>query len=217
MPLSANADGTDFTLKYLEGTSRKKAPGSEGWLKLDSNSVIGIGDSVKTLEDGRLELQISDRLLRIGTGTLIAISDSNIEYNMPEKTIELISGELWSMFISKEDVNRGLLLPKANVYGGDFDARFSVGDDGTAEIKVYSGEADITRRLIPVIDSIETDDGADSTDITDHTPESWSVTLDSNEKLILSSSGEIIFRGPFSPDDPDEQTDWVRWNKDRAR
>ena len=185
-------------------------------MKLDSNSVIGVGDSVKTLDDGRLELRISDDIYRIGANTLIAIPESDTGQSGEGKTVNLISGEMWSVFELSSGLRQSLFLPKAEVLGTDFVARFSVGDDGTSEIKVYSGKIEISRRLIPVIDSIETDDGDDSTNITEHTPESWSVTLDTGEKLIISSRGEIIYRSSFGPDDPDENIEWVRWNKDRS-
>ncbi len=214
-PLFAIAEETDIPLNYLEGTSRKKTSGSEGWLKLDSDSKIGIGDSVKTLEDGKLEFRISDGIFRMGANTLITISPGDSrEYN-DGKAMNLIAGELWTIINSVNDRRQGIFLPHASVFGADFVARFSAGDDGTAEIKIYEGELEISRLVISTTDSTDVDIDNDTAGDGETLPESWSMTLESGEKLIISSRGEITYRNPFSPDDPDENTDWVRWNKDR--
>lgn len=214
-PLFVNAEEVDIPLNYLEGMSRKKTPGSEGWLKLDSNSKIGIGDSVKTLKDGMLEFRISDGIFRMGSNTLITISRGDSREYGDGKAMNLIAGELWSVNDPDNDQRHGIFLPHASGFGADFVARFSAGDDGTTEIKIYEGELEISRLVISMTDSTDIESDNDTAGDGGILPESWSMTLESGEKLIISSRGEIICRNPFGPDDPDENTDWIRWNKDR--
>lgn len=99
--------------------------------------------------------------------------------------------------------------------------RISVGNDSTCQIKAYDG------RLIVFFTTIGS--SADSVNSSRY-PE-WnarksacdlsmsekSLVVGSQQKLILNSYGEIAYMGPFSPDDIDEKTDWVKWNQSRDK
>ncbi len=41
------------------------------------------------------------------------------------------------------------------------------------------------------------------------------ILLETIQKIIITSGREIVFHGDFNSDDLDEDTEWVRWNKER--
>ena len=185
-------------------------------MTIDSSSTISIDDSVKTLEDGRLEIGIFDGSTnRIGANTLVLIIKGDIPQSGGEITVELIYGELWTFIDSDSELFGGILMPGAIIGGENFTARFSAGDDGTGEIKLYDGELIVSRRLTVTNDSTDTEKSDETEAKEEIESEIWTEVLKPGEKIITSSRGNVIYRGSFSPDDPDEDTDWVRWNKDR--
>jgi hypothetical protein len=91
----------------------------------------------------------------------------------------------------------------------------AVGRDGTVELKAYQG---LARVEFTGLDSL-----VDSSNAVNFphlaAPEAAgklaAVTVQSQEKLLLTSSGKIVYEGPFSATDIDEETSWVEWNKAR--
>jgi hypothetical protein len=97
--------------------------------------------------------------------------------------------------------------------------RMTVGSDSSAEIKVYRGF------IYVIFDSISS--AADSNNARTY-PEynvekmygnlrlaAKTMVIQSFQKLIVSSAGDIAYRGAFGADDPDELAAWVQWNRIR--
>ena len=199
------------SINYLEGVARVRKPGSEGWLKVEESAIISAGDSVKTLADSRAEVRLTDNnTMRIGSSTTVGIADS------AEAAIE--SGEIW-MVVGQVDriVSMRIKSPvtRAEIRGAV--ARFSVGQDGSAEIKVYDGQIDL--KILPVTvepESTSFDSASyEAADTLEAIAPEKEVLLEENRKIIVTSGGEIVFQGAFDIDDLDEDTDWVRWNMAR--
>jgi hypothetical protein len=201
------------SIDYLEGAARVRKAGSEGWLKIGESAIISAGDSVMTLADSRAEIRLADSyIIRIGSSTIIGIADTT--------DVTLASGEIWTT-IKQIDQFPGMRI-ESPVLVAEIEeaiARFSVGKDGSTEIKVYDGQ--IRLSILPVVaepDSASSDsisyETADMPEIT--APES-KILLETNQKIIVTSVGEVVFHGDFDRHDLDEDIEWVRWNIDRDK
>ncbi len=207
-----NASGT-ASITYLEGVARVRKPGSEGWLKVAESAVISAGDSAKTLANSRAEIQLIDNnVIRIGSSTIIGIGEKG--------ELTLRSGEIWTV-ISRVGQIPSMMIKSPVIIAEIREAisRFSVGEDGSTEIKVYNGQIDI--RVLPVTvepESLSSDsifhEAADTLEAVTGEKE---VLLGAGHKIIVTSGAEIVFHAPFGPNDSDEDTDWVRWNIDRDK
>lgn len=214
--LAATSDGQEVkfdvaSVTYLEGVARVRKPGSEGWLKIEESAIISAGDSLKTLADSRAEIILTDiNIMRIGSSTVIGIGGSL------EVAIE--SGEIWTAIEQAGQVTSMTIRSPVTIAEiGEAVARFSVGRDGSTEIKVYEGRIDL--KILPVTVQPEPLT-SDSTYYYDaHAVEAdigeKEVSLEASSKIVITSNGEIVFQGTFGVDDIDEDVEWVRWNRDR--
>lgn len=200
-----------------EGTARKHISDSEGWLALEPGTLLEPGDSIKTLEDSRIEFSIA------GNGIYRLGSESTV-YLTPWVILkpELISGDMWwtDFYSGPQDDLLQVILPNSHVSAQNVAARFLAGNECTTEIKVYNGNLKLRGRKYYIYDEkppLEESERhpCDIEPAENDSLSDYSVTLESGQKLILSSKGYIIYQGQFSADDPDEDTDWVRWNKER--
>ncbi len=198
-------------INNLEGVARVRKAGSEGWLKIGESTIISAGDSAMTLADSRAEIRLADSyIIRIGSSTIIGIADT--------ADVTLTSGEIWTT-IEKIDQLPGMRI-ETSVLVAEIQeaiARFSVGKDGSTEIKVYDGQ--IRLSILPVVaepDSASSDSiSYETADMLEITVPEKKILLETTQKIIISSGGEIVFHGDFDRDDLDEDIDWVRWNKER--
>ena len=198
-------------LTYLEGAARVRKPGSEGWLKIEESAIVSAGDSVRSLADSRAEIKLVDNyIIRIGSSTIIGIGEA--------AEVTLQSGEIWAAIKPIEQLgDMKIRSPVTIAEIGEAVARFSVGKDGSTEIRVYDGQIDL--RILPAkvepesesSDSISND--AADTPVAEIGEEE--VLLEANHKIIVTSGGEIVYHSAFGSNDLDEDTDWVRWNKER--
>ncbi len=199
------------SLTYLEGAARVRKPGSEGWLKNEESAVVSAGDSVRSLADSRAEIKLADNyIIRIGPLTIIGIDDA--------EEVTLQSGDIWTVIEPIEQPgSMKIKSPITIAEIGEAVARFSVGEDGSTEIKVYDGQIDL--RILPARTEPESESSDsisnEATDTTDAVIGEEEILLGANHKIIVTSGGEIVYHSAFGSDDLDEDTDWVRWNKER--
>ncbi len=201
------------SITYLEGVARVRKPGSEGWLKVGESAIISAGDSVKTLANSRAEIGLKDNyIIRIGSSTIIGIVDA--------AEVTLKSGEIWTAIEQVEQITSMTIkspVTTAEIRGAV--ARFSVGEDGSTEIKVYNGQIEL--KILPVMvepESARSDSiSYDGTQAAEADIGEKEVVLGANHKIVVTSGGEIVFQGAFSRDDLDEDNDWVKWNMARDK
>ncbi len=201
------------SITYLEGVARVRKPGSEGWLKVGESAVISAGDSVKTLANSRAEIGLKDNyIIRIGSSTIIGIVDA--------AEVTLKSGETWTAMEQVEQITSMTIkspVTTAEIRGAV--ARFSVGEDGSTEIKVYNGQIEL--KILPVMvepESAPSDSiSYDGTQTAEADIGEKEVVLGANHKIVVTSGGGIVFQGAFSRDDLDEDNDWVKWNMARDK
>jgi hypothetical protein len=182
-------------------------------LKIEESAIVSAGDSVRSLADSRAEIKLVDNyIIRIGSSTIIGIGEA--------AEVTLQSGEIWAAIKPIEQL--GSLKIRSPVTIAEIReavARFSVGEDGSTEIKVYEGQIDL--RILPVIEQPESESSDsisdEATDTLDTVISEEKILLGADHKIVVTSGGEIVYHSAFGSDDPDEDTDWVRWNKDRDR
>ncbi len=192
----------------IDGTARVRRQGSEGWLTADMTTSVAIEESIKTLEESRAEIKTRFGLFRLGPLTEIKFARADMNGSVD---LNIVSGHIWSVDNgpaagSEIAISSPVLLcrPVGAVCG------FSVGVDGTTELKVYRGRIEVEghpEKMIPE-DSLETAAAP---------PENWTMTLQADQKLIVTSRGNIAFNGAFHPDDPDESSPWIQWNLNRGQ
>lgn len=217
MPLCLIAEESarqDIALRYLEGTVRLQKPESEGWMTAESSMVLVPGDKIQTSNESRAELAIAaDKSIRIDQNSTIALKKYPDSLSILPTTINLVQGDFWGQF-SGLDTLFELVCPlksgnSLNLKCPDTTFaifRIGIGADSTFEARLYDGTM--------IIFFSKPDSLRDSLN-SGYYHSSNSVLLKSSEKILISSSGKIVFKGAFSPDDIDEKTEWVEWNKTR--
>lgn len=199
------------SLTYLEGAARVRKPGSEGWLKIEESESVSAGDSVRSLSDSRAEIKLADNyIIRIGSSTIIGIDGA--------ADMTLQSGDIWAVIRPTERLGSMMIRSPVTIAEiGDAVARFSVGKDGSTEIKVYDGQIDLRILLARIEEESESSDSISEgpADTLDAVIGEEEILLEANHKIIVTSAGKIVHHSAFGSNDLDEDTDWVRWNKER--
>ena len=210
-------------ITFVDGKVRIQRPGSEGWIKVAAKDVLGVGESLKTWEKSQAVLNLAqNQVLRISS-----LSSVKLDSISPD-IVTGVLGNFWlnlkisdvkpmtKMRVSTSEWTLNVALDSAllkSIY------RMTVGRDGSTEIKVYDGliKVDFTPMLIT--SNLSEPAIKKDTSKTEEKPraitESWSISLGKMQRAIVSSTGAVVENGTFDPNDSDEKSDWVTWNKDR--
>ena len=102
--------------------------------------------------------------------------------------------------------------------------RLSVGSDSLTKLKVYSGEVHITnapdkkKELTPkFLVPREVPGPVEIPGPTEVTVDEWLYIVKAMQQITLDKTGKVVSKGIFGVNDPDENSDWIRWNKSRDR
>jgi hypothetical protein len=204
----------DITINYIDGTVRIQKPESEGWMTAETSKVLAHGDKIQTSKKSRAELTITaNAIIRIDQNSTIGVNKQTDSLPISETLAKLGPGDFWGRFsgldssfklVSPLKSSSSLTLTFPDTAFTRF--RISIGTDSTFEARQYSGTM--------VLSFSKPDSVRDSLNIENNQIEN-SVFLKSSEKILVTSSGKIVFKGVFSPEDIDEKTEWVDWNKTR--
>jgi hypothetical protein len=204
----------DVAINYLEGTVRVQKPESEGWMTAESTMALVPGDKIQTSKKSRAELALAAHtIIRIDQNSTLDINKQTDSLLINPIFVQLTQGDFWGRILSPDSAFELICpLKSGNSIALTFSdtassiCRISIGPDSTFEARVYGGAIALT---FSKPDSIR--DSLNS--LYYLTPNS--ALLKSSEKILLTSSGRMVFKGTFSPEDKDEKTDWVDWNKTR--
>jgi hypothetical protein len=227
LPKAQENAPSKYSMSYIDSTVRVQKPESEGWVTAESSMTLIPGDKVQTADKSKAELRTpSGGILRFDQNSSIWLRNPEDSLNSTFNKLQLIEGDFW-INIARRDSSISLaVLPKiGNVVIIPLPEttatvlRISVGTDSTFEVKAYSG---LTR-----LDFNEIDSTADLLNRQSYPRDigykrsqedstgNYSIILNPNQKVIATSSGKIVFKGEFTPNDIDEKCDWVEWNKGR--
>jgi len=225
-PAAAVEKTAGIKLLYSEGRTLIQRNGSQGWVAADSNDFVTPGYKIRTEHGSRAEFELPGKtILRLGQSSGFSFADSSRATPADSlKTLGELVGDFWiSGFGSPEGLTcriecplkEGTIIISSENSISPTIFRMAVGRDGTVELKAYQG---LARVEFTGLDSL-----VDSSNAVNFphlaAPEAAgklaAVTVQSQEKLLLTSSGKIVYEGPFSATDIDEETSWVEWNKAR--
>jgi len=226
-PMFAQTDSSQAVrVSYKEGTVRVRKPASEGWLTADSGTILIAQDKISTGENSRASLEfLNGQKVRLGSATTLSYSSARSADSLPAFRFFPGPGDIWvnfgSMPVSQSiacaaHFRKGSALMVPGLHSLPAISRMEIGVDSTMELKVYRGAINVSfESLEPAIDSLNSMKFPEYNNPEDHGDIHLSeraIMIFSYQKLILTSSGEIVFVGAFAPSDPDELTDWVDWN-----
>ena len=220
-----DADSSKLSISYLEGTVRVQMPESEGWLAASDSITLDFGEKLQASKSSIAELKIDLRLaLRLDQNSIIgAINDLDSSTGI-NNICNLLQGDFWI----NSKIKTGYIGLICALKSGQLSfvaipdsfpaiARYCVATDSTVEARAYRGSLAIVFERNPTDgDSVNTKYfvyQAEKSNLAPPFPNT--IMLDSGEKILIASSGKIVYLGAFSTEDIDENTDWVKWNKDR--
>jgi len=211
---------------FVEGSARKQKVTEEEWHRVLVDSTVISGERVRTFSESRAELEIA-RLDRVRmaprtTIDILKLYEETVEQER-ESAIVLQSGELWAHVGKKSGAKRfSITTPVAAAAITGTTLRLSVGADSSTELRVYAGEVVLSR--VVGQDSIrsahpgaphQVPGPAEVAAPREVTLEEWRLIVRSMQRVRVDGRGEVVQSGSFSPEDPDEQSDWVNWNRAR--
>jgi hypothetical protein len=225
---SQDGSGSGARIAFTEGTVRIQRPGSEGWLEADSGAILVEGERLSTREDSRAGIEFLDgQVMRLGPGTMLSLTSSPSSDSVSTDFIfHPGPGDIWVNFGSiavtrsiacSAQFKKGLALAVPFLDSIPAIFRMEIGTDSTVELKVYRGLLFLRfAELEPASDSLNSANFPEY-----NAPKIYgdirlgerTLVIKSYQKLVLTSKGEIVFKGGFAQSDPDEQISWVDWNR----
>jgi hypothetical protein len=211
---------------YIDGQVKRKASSVEEWTSAPVNTEILSGDRVRTFLDSRAELDLAQLdIIRLAPRTevdIIRLYEETREKQVATQ-IHLAEGEIWGSIGKIEtgtEFDVSAPIAAAAITGTVF--RLKVETDSTTQLKVYSGEVQITNTMekkepttidSPVPRQIE--GPRQIAPPHEVSVEEWMVIIQSMQQITIDKLGRIISQGSFSHKDRDEKDKWVLWNKKR--
>ena len=210
---------------YADGQVRRKPADVESWQDAPVNTSVLSGDKVRTYRQSRAEVDLSQLdMVRLAPRTIIDII--KLYEETKEKTVQteikIEQGEIWASVNDTEKKTKfdvSSPIAAAAITGTLF--RMSVGTDSTTQLKVYTGEVNITNAphrtdltpssLIPR----EVPGPREIPGPREVTVEEWMYIVRSMQQVTIDRQGKVVSKGAFNSGDRDETSEWVRWNKQR--
>jgi len=213
-------------IKYTESSVRIQKPASEGWLTADTGTVLSAQDKIATGDDSRGIVEIFDsQIVRLGPrSTLLYTGVDSLGPTMAP-TFYAGAGDLWANLGATD--NHHLIEYIAHFRNGVakiapiFDSlpaifRAEIGADSSLELKIYRGAIHIALGSLGAVsdspNTLKFPEYNAAGIYGDALAAEHAFIISSYQKIILTSSGEIVYKGAFASTDPDEQTLWVKWN-----
>jgi len=210
---------------YAEGQVKKKPSVSPAWQNAPVNTEVVSGDMVRTYPQSQAELNLLQLdVIRLAPKTTIDIVKlyQETKEKRVKTEIKLQQGQLWAAVhevTAQTDFDIAAPVAAAAITGTILQMR--VDSDTTTQLKVYKGEVHITnapertdlqpRSLKPTqVPGPHPIPGPHQVGV-----EEWMYIVKAMQQVTISKKGAIVSMGDFSNADPDEKSDWVKWNKKR--
>ena len=189
--ISLSETNNGLRIKFsTENEVRVQKAGSEGWLDINPNYELLSGDKISTLEESSALINIYMHLsLQLGPFSLVEFT--------ADSSANMIFIKQGSTILMASQSSRNIISIRTPVSILEFvscQSDIMVGNDGSTEIKVFTGEINLT--TVPNYDTTQTD----STAITQSIEEPVNLVINRNEKIVITSWGTIVFHDEFIPD-----------------
>lgn len=217
-------------ITFLEGKAQKKKAVSTDWINAHVQSKVKTGEKIKTLDRSKAELEINwDTVIRLSENTIVDLVKLLKNVNKKfEANIDVDQGEVWASVDKLNDESTftiGDSIARAEIRGTTF--RYSHSDKGT-QLKVYSGVVKIDavhkvegphEVLAPhkVIPPHEVSGPSEVSGPHKVSMEKWTVIVKSMQEVNISNGLTKPEVKNFKSSDPNEQSEWIQWNKERDK
>jgi len=216
---------------YADGQVKKSRVDQENWENAPVNTEVVSGDKVRTYRESRAELDLASLdIIRLAPRTIIDVVKLYEETKEKKvaTSIQVEQGELWAS-VHEVDMNTefDISAPVAAAAITGTVLRMKVNDDTTTQIKVYNGEVEVSGKMLQQEESSQTQPQS----LAPHevqgpqeipgpievSLEEWVQIVKALQQITINHRGQILSYGDFSPEDSDEKTKWVNWNKERDK
>lgn len=229
--VSAEETAKKGTVTYADGEVKRQAIAAESWLNAPVNTEVITGDRVRTYRESRAELDLAQLdVIRLAPRTTIQV-DKLYEETKEKKiqtSIKLEEGDLWASVHEVEaSTNFDISAPVAAAAITGTILSLSVDEDSTTQLKVYKGEVEIRRLPQQLLKPQKTGGGSlaptqiqGPTQVQgpkEVTADEWIKIVKTMQQITIDPQGRIVNFSGFSPKDPSEMTDWVKWNHELDR
>ena len=216
-------DDTKGLVTYIDGRVKKKVINQQDWINAATNTPVNSGDLVRTYVKSRAELELLKLdVIRMAPETTIDIVKlyEETKGKIKETKISLQQGDIWAKLSQKsEQVKFDISSPVAAAAITGTVLRIGVSDDSTTQVKVYTGEVRVsniseTKSLAPS-ESFAPQEVPGPHEIQgprEISLDEWVYVVKSMQSIVIGNDGKVKQYGDFSIEDPDEKTDWIKWN-----
>jgi hypothetical protein len=223
---SSRSEEKKGIVSYAEGEVKKQPPASEMWENAPVKSAVNTGEKVRTYQLSRAELELIQLdVIRLAPKTTVLL-DRLYEETKEKKlatNIKVEKGEIWaSVHEVNAETDFDISAPVAAAAITGTVLRMNVRDDSTTQLKVYKGEVKITNApdrtdLAPQPIGKPTQVEGPHAIQGPHevTLDEWVYIVKSMQQITIDPKGIVLSMGQFSKKDTDEQSDWVKWNRQR--
>lgn len=227
LSLAVDTDQQRGLVTRVEGSAKKQKLAEVEWINVASNTEVSGGERVRTFAQSRAELELA-RLdkIRLAPKTTIDILKLYEETKDQKRETQMLlqEGDLWANVAEKsENMTFAINTPIAAAAITGTTLRMSVGADSVSELKVYKGEVIITNapessNIVPqAIVPYEIEGPHEIPGPREVSMEEWALIVKSMQKVQINKKGQVTYSGNFAALDPDENTDWVRWNLEQDK
>ena len=215
---------------YVQGEVLFKRNVETDWDQASFDMPIYRGYKVKVSLYSRAEITLRDRsVIRLKEGTQIDTSEL-LPVGAGDQTlssVKLILGQVWAKVkkLEKGTTNFEITTPTvvASVSGTSY--RVNYEQSGSTQIKVYDGEVSVFK---PAPLGTASAPGAISKPskvarptekiqrpVRQVSKAEWERLVGAMQQITISADGSFSEPEDFNPTDPDEQDEWVKWNRER--
>lgn len=214
---------TKGRVSYVDGMAKRRGLQSEDWETAYQNTAVIDGDKVRTFRQSRAELELTQLdLIRMAPQTTIDILQLYEEKKTQKRTVAIAvqEGDIWaSVEGDVGEVDFKIKTPKAAAAITGTTVRVGVGSDSTTELRVYKGQVSVTNApertdLKPqfIAPPQQVPGPYEIPGPREVSLEEWFYIVKSMQKIKIDKQGRVVQAGSFSSSDPEEQSEWVRWN-----
>ncbi|MGQ9561613.1 MAG: FecR domain-containing protein [Candidatus Oleimicrobiaceae bacterium] len=219
---------TKGRVAYVEGMAKRRGLESEDWENAYQNTAVIDGDKVRTFRQSRAELELTELdLVRMAPQTTIDIVRLYEEKKAQRRGVAIAvqEGDIWANVEGEVgEVDFKIKTPKAAAAITGTTVRVGVASDSTTELRVYKGQVSVTNApertdLKPqfILPPQEVPAPYEVPGPHEVSLEEWFYIVKSMQKIKIDRAGRVVEAGGFSTTDPEEQSEWVRWNLRRDR
>jgi hypothetical protein len=221
------AKATSPLITYLEGDVKKKDRIEEQWEKAILNGTVNENGAVKTFIRSMTEVTLPELdVIRLAPKTTIQLMKLYHEgkKRIRDTHIAVSEGDIWANIVSLDTgENFTIETPLAMSAIRGTVLRVHIADNKSTTLKVYAGKVEVYKSHKPYEPRVIFEEprevrgphpvqGPHEVSLKE-----WTHIVEAMYQIVISPTGEVTEPFPFSTDEPNENTHWVRWNRTRDR